>query len=93
MGGTLSADQALDFLDQMLWSGLIIGAPVLLAMLGVGLVISVFQVTTQLQEVTLSYVPKILVSALILIAIGPWMMGRVTTFAISLYQHIPEIGR
>ncbi len=62
-------------------------------MLVVGLLISVLQVTTQIQEVTLSYVPKILVSAFILIAIGPWMMGRVTTFAVSLYQHIPELAR
>jgi flagellar biosynthetic protein FliQ len=89
----LSADQALDFLNEMLWAGLIVAAPVLLAMLVVGLLISVLQVTTQIQEVTLSYVPKILVSAFILIAIGPWMMGRVTAFAMSLYQQIPELAR
>jgi flagellar biosynthetic protein FliQ len=89
----LSADQALDFLNEMLWASLIVAAPVLLAMLVVGLLVSVVQVTTQIQEVTLSYVPKILVSAFILIAIGPWMMGRVTTFAVSLYQQIPELAR
>lgn len=89
----MSADQALDFLNQMLWASLIVAAPVLLAMLFVGLFISIIQVTTQLQEVTLSYVPKIIVSAFVLIAIGPWMMGRVTGFAVSLYQHIPELAR
>jgi flagellar biosynthetic protein FliQ len=89
----LSADQGLDYLNEMLWGALIVSAPVLLAMLVVGLLISVLQVTTQLQEVTLSYVPKILVSAFILIAIGPWMMGRVTGFAASLYQQIPELAR
>ena len=89
----MSADQALDCLDQMLGAAWIVSAPGLRAMLLVGLVISVLQVTTQLQEVTLSYVPKILVSAFILIAIGPWMMGRVTHFAVSLYQQIPDLAR
>jgi flagellar biosynthesis protein FliQ len=89
----MSADQGLNFLNEMLWACLIAAAPVLIAMLVVGLLISVLQVTTQLQEVTLSYVPKILVCALILIAIGPWMMGRVTGFATSLYAHIPELAR
>lgn len=89
----MTADLALNFLGDMLWAGLLVAAPVLLAMLVVGLLISVLQVTTQLQEVTLSYVPKILVSAFILIAIGPWMMERVTSFAVSLYERIPEIAR
>jgi len=87
----LSAEQALDFLNQMLWSGLIVSGPVLLAMLLVGLLISILQVTTQIQEVTLSYVPKLVVCALILIAIGPWMMAQVTGFATSLYQQIPAL--
>ena len=51
-----------------------------------------FQVTTQLQEITLSYVPKILVATFVLIAIGPWMLGRVTQFAASLYHLIPTIA-
>ena len=89
----MTADLALNFLNEMLWASLLVAAPVLLAMLVVGLLISVLQVTTQLQEITLSYVPKILVSAFILIAIGPWMMGRVTSFATSLYQNIPELAR
>ncbi|MGJ3628983.1 flagellar biosynthetic protein FliQ [Sphingomonas sp. MMS24-JH45] len=51
--------------------------------------VSIFQVTTQLQEVTLSYVPKILAAAAVLIATGPWMLGRVTDFATALYAIIP----
>lgn len=88
MGG----DRALSLLNDMLWNSLVVAGPVLIATLLVGLVISVFQVTTQVQEITLSYVPKILVSAVMLIAIGPWMLGRVTQFATSLYQLIPTIA-
>lgn len=69
-----------------------VAGPVLVATLLVGLVVSAFQVTTQLQEITLSYVPKILVTALLLIAIGPWMLGQVTQFATSIYHLIPTIA-
>jgi flagellar biosynthesis protein FliQ len=89
MGG----DRALSLLNEMLWNSLLVAGPVLIATLLVGLMISVFQVTTQLQEITLSYVPKILVAAMVLIAIGPWMLGRVTGFASSLYQLIPTLAQ
>jgi len=88
----MGTDQALYYLSQMIWNALYVAAPVLLAALLVGLMISVLQVTTQLQEITLSYVPKIMVTALLLIALGPWMLGRVASFAQSLYQSIPAIG-
>ena len=88
----MGADQALYFLSQMVWNAAYLAAPILLATLFVGLLISVFQVTTQLQEITLSYVPKIMVTAALLIALGPWMLGRLTIFAQSLYQVIPTLG-
>lgn len=88
----MGADRALGFLNGMLWTSLLVAGPVLIATLLVGILISVFQVTTQLQEITLSYVPKILVAAFLLIAIGPWMMGRVTQFASSLYLLIPTLA-
>lgn len=88
----MGADRALGMLNAMLWDSLIVAGPVLIATLLVGLLISVFQVTTQLQEMTLSYVPKILVVAFLLIAIGPWMVGRLTHFATSLYLLIPMLA-
>jgi len=88
----VGSDRALNFLNDMLWNSLLVAGPVLIATLLVGLMVSVFQVTTQLQEVTLSYVPKILTAAFLLIAIGPWMMGRVTHFATSLYLLIPTLA-
>lgn len=88
----MGVDRALSFLDQMLWNALLVAAPILFATLLVGLVISIFQVATQIQEMTLSYVPKILIAALILIALGPWMIGRMTEFARSLYLLIPTLA-
>lgn len=55
---------------------MIVAGPILLAILIVGLVISIFQVTTQLQEMTLSYVPKMIVTPVLLMLLGPWMMAQ-----------------
>ncbi len=85
--------QALDLLDQMLWTAVLLAMPVLLATLVVGLIISIFQVATQIQEMTLSYVPKILTAAFLLIALGPWMLGRLTDWARALYLSIPTLGQ
>ena len=87
----MGTDQAIYLLSEMVWNALIVALPILLATLIIGLLISILQVTTQLQEITLSYVPKILAAAFLLIGLGPWMIGRVASFATSLYQGIPGI--
>lgn len=76
----------------MLWTTVIVAGPILVAILIVGLIISIFQVTTQLQEMTLSYVPKMLVTAGLLIVLGPWMMAQLTQFASNLYANIPSLA-
>lgn len=89
----MGADDALELMRQLLWTTLIVSAPVLVAALAVGLLVSVLQVATQLQEATLSYVPKLLVAVVMLMATGAWMIHRVTGFAISLIKLIPALGR
>jgi flagellar biosynthesis protein FliQ len=76
----------------MLWSAAIVAGPVMLATLLIGLIVSVFQVATQIQEVTLSYVPKILVAGLVMILLGPWMISHITGFTRDLYMSIPSLG-
>jgi flagellar biosynthetic protein FliQ len=88
----VGADEAVGLINRLLWSTIIIAAPVLIAALAVGLLISILQVATQLQEMTLSYVPKLFVSALVLVALGPWMIGRITQFALSSFQMIAQLG-
>jgi flagellar biosynthetic protein FliQ len=87
----MGSDQALGLMNQLLWNTIIVAGPVLAAALVVGLLVSVLQVATQLQEMTLSYVPKLLASALVLIALGPWMIGRITQFAIATIETIPQL--
>ena len=88
----MGPDRALNLLDAMLWNAAIIGAPVRSATLAVGLLVSVFQVATQIQEITLSYVPKLIVAMVLLVALGPWMLARLTGFARALYLTIPALG-
>jgi flagellar biosynthetic protein FliQ len=88
----MGADEALGLMDQLLWKALMVSAPVLVVALAVGLLVSILQVATQLQEMTLSYVPKLVAAAFVLIALGPWMIHQVTQFAISTIQLIPTLG-
>lgn len=72
----------------MLW----VGAPVMLLALVVGLVISLFQALTQIQEMTLAFVPKIIVIFLSLIALVPFMLSTMLTFGESMMDRIVALG-
>ncbi|MGX5712138.1 flagellar biosynthesis protein FliQ [Sphingopyxis terrae subsp. ummariensis] len=88
----MTPDRALDYLNDMLWNAAVVAGPAMLATLLVGLLISIFQVSTQIQEITLSYVPKIVAAGLVMILLGPWMIARLTGFARDLYLTIPALG-
>jgi flagellar biosynthesis protein FliQ len=88
----MTQDQAVGLMNQMLWQCMLVAGPILAAILIVGLIISIIQATTQLQEMTLSYVPKMVVAGLLLIMLGPWMIGRITQFAIYSIRMIPSLG-
>jgi flagellar biosynthetic protein FliQ len=75
----MEGDRALGLMNELLWNTMLVAGPVLAAALVVGLAISVLQVATQLQEMTLSYVPKLLASAIVLLVLGPcggWSRSR-----------------
>lgn len=71
---------------------MLLSAPMLLSALAVGLVISVIQATTQIQEQTLSSVPKMAVTFITLILCGPWCMDMIGTYARELFTAIAEVG-
>ena len=71
---------------------LMIAAPVLLIGMTVGLVISVFQATTSIQEQTLTFVPKIIAIFLALIFFGPWMLSSMREFTLNLFRMIPQMA-
>lgn len=68
-----------------------IGLPLLLVGLVVGLVVSIFQAVTQIQEQTLSFIPKIIGLSVVLVVAGPWMLGQIVTWTEDLYGQIPQL--
>lgn len=86
----MSGEFALQLMSEMLWTGLLISAPILAFALLVGLLVSVFQVVTQIQEMTLTFIPKILVVLVTLATFGPWMLRKLLGFATSVIANIPS---
>ncbi len=72
---------------------LLVGAPVLGLSLLVGLLVSIFQATTQLNEATLSFVPKILAVLLAVVFFGPWMMTVMLQFTSRIFTSLPTLVR
>jgi flagellar biosynthetic protein FliQ len=68
-----------------------VSAPFLLAGLVVGLLISIFQAVTSIQEQTLSFIPKILVTGAVLALAGPWMLDQMLTYTRDLFAQIPAM--
>jgi len=71
---------------------LLLAAPILLVAMGVGLIVSILQATTSLQEQTLTFVPKIAAILGSLLLFGPWMFNSLVQFTIRLFERIPDMA-
>lgn len=85
----MSNDLAIYLSKQLLWQALLIAAPIILVALIAGLIISILQVVTQIQDSTLSFVPKILAVVLMLMLCGEWMLHSLIEFAQNIFLSIP----
>ncbi|WP_153123720.1 flagellar biosynthesis protein FliQ [Peribacillus tepidiphilus] len=74
--------------EQGVYTVLIICGPLLLLALGIGLLVSIFQATTQIQEQTLAFVPKIIAVLLGLIFFGPWMLEHMLSYASEIFSNL-----
>ncbi len=75
---------------QALETAAMVASPMLIGALVIGLCISVLQAITQINEATLTFIPKIAVVGLIMVIAAPWMLDVVSKFTINLYQNIPD---
>lgn len=82
----MSTNEAMDMIRQALMLMLVLAAPVLLTGLVVGLAVSLLQALTQVQELTLSFVPKIAAMLIALILTGPWMLERLIEFSRRMFS-------
>ena len=87
----MDAQQVFTLGQNGLYMLLMISAPILLAVLVVGLVISVFQAATQINEQTLSFVPKVLAAVAVLAIAGPWMMTMLVDYIRQTLTSIPSM--
>lgn len=76
---------------QAIEATLMISAPMLIAALAVGLIISIFQAATQINEATLQFVPKLVAIFLVMILLGPWMLQYMVDYIQRLFGSIPQI--
>ena len=84
-------EMVLGLAKQAVYVVLLVSAPILGGSLLIGLVVSILQATTQIQEQTLTFIPKIIVVMLGIVFFGPWMLNLLTSFASNLYASIPQL--
>ena len=87
----MGPETVLDIGREALWLAVLLAGPMLGAALAVGLFIGVIQAATQIQEMTLSFIPKLLALVIVLFIIGPWMLRILVTFTQRLLMDIPGL--
>ena len=89
----MSVGAAVDLMRSGILEIMILSAPVLLVSMVIGLIISIFQATTSIQEQTLTFVPKVFAILLVLAVLGSWMFSSLRDYTIVLFQQISEMAR
>ena len=87
----MNQDVVINISMQAMQLAFMIALPLLLVALVVGLAVSVFQAVTQIQEQTLSFIPKIVAMGVTIVVAGPWMLNQVVTYTERLYGSIPTL--
>ncbi|WP_053957424.1 flagellar biosynthesis protein FliQ [Inediibacterium massiliense] len=84
----MNEGQIIDLMQEAMLNVILLSAPMLLLGLIVGLAVSVFQATTQIQEQTLAFVPKILSVLVAIVVFGPWILNRIVDYTESLFINL-----
>jgi flagellar biosynthetic protein FliQ len=87
-----TADLLLRVAREGLFLTVVVSAPIILASLAIGLMVSIFQATTQIQEQTLSFAPKLVAVMVSIAAFSPWIGSQLTRFARALFELVPRVG-
>ena len=87
----MNQDTVVSLANQAMTLALTVAGPMLLAGLVIGLIVSIFQAVTSIQEQSLSFIPKIVGVAVLIVVLGPWMLNQLVSYAQSLYLSIPSL--
>ncbi|WP_096189113.1 flagellar biosynthesis protein FliQ [Evansella halocellulosilytica] len=86
----MSAEMVISLAERGVFTVILVAGPLLITALGLGLIVSIFQATTQIQEQTLAFIPKIVGVLLALVIFGPWMLSQVLAFAQQIYSNLHQ---
>ena len=86
----MTPDSVMEIGQSALTITVMLSAPLLLSALAIGLVVAMFQAATQINEMTLSFVPKLLITVVVLTIAGPWMLHLIIDFTREMYMSIPS---
>jgi flagellar biosynthetic protein FliQ len=87
----MSENLIVSIIKDAIQTGLMVAAPILVVSLVIGLIISIFQATTQIQEQTLTFVPKLIAAAVVGLIAGPWMLHSVVSFTERIFSLIANV--
>lgn len=87
----MSPEQVITHGRDALWLAMLIAAPLLLTALAVGVLVGLFQAATQINEMTLSFIPKVLAMAAVLLVTGPWMLRLLMDYTRRIIEGIPGV--
>ena len=87
----MNQDTVVSLATQAMTLAVEIAGPILLVGLAIGLVVSIFQAVTSIQEQSLSFIPKIVALGVLIVVLGPWMLGQLVNYAQNLYSSIPQL--
>jgi flagellar biosynthetic protein FliQ len=87
----MTPDSVLDIGQRALEVTSLLAGAILIPALIVGLVVAMFQAATQINEMTLTFIPKLIIVVVVLMAAGPWMLQLITDFTVELFESVPEL--
>ncbi len=87
----MTQDTVVSLATQAMELALKVAGPILLAGLVIGLLVSIFQAVTSIQEQSLTFIPKIVAVAVLIVVLGPWMLDQLVGYAQNLYTSIPQL--
>jgi flagellar biosynthesis protein FliQ len=89
----MTEELVLEIIKEFFYTTLIIILPVLGVALVVGVIISIFQAATSIQEMTLTFVPKIIMTAITIVFLLPWIKDKIVAFTIKIFTLFPDLVR
>lgn len=87
----MTPDSVMELGQRALEITVLLSAPILLSAVAIGLLVAMFQAATQINEMTLSFVPKLLITVVVLVIAGPWMLRLITTYTREIFLQIPSM--